>query len=185
MGKMRWNTKNKHHKNIKTGKQQHFWRLVEQIQLVSAIRKLIEVSASRASRLQIFVDTHTYTHTHAGKAPSWMRVVRPHSQWKLFVYRYTLTHTRTYYSIYTYATCLILCEKKWAHQTGFIVKNPDTKTKYNRLKNEADNTVRRWGECLCRKDKMAAQHFVYLCVRLCTCVCAWTADSQNRQDEKM
>lgn len=27
--------------------------------------------------------------------------------------------------------------------------------------------------------------FICACVRLCTCVCAWNADSQNRQDQKM
>lgn len=74
---------------------------------------------------------------------------------------------------------------KWAHQTGFCVKL-DTTTKYNRLKNNADkgNAARR-GECLFRKSKMAAQHYVYLaCFWLCVCACVGAAHYHQTLTQK-
>lgn len=74
---------------------------------------------------------------------------------------------------------------KWAQQTGFCVKL-DTTTKCNRLKNIADkgNAVRR-GECLFRKSKMAAQHYVYLaCFWLYVCACVGAAHYHQALTQK-
>lgn len=110
---------------------------------VSAIRKLIKVSASRASRLQMFVDTHTHIYTHERRKSAIMNEgsTRPHSQWQLFVYRYTFTHTQAYTHVLQYIHICYLfnsLQKEMGTSNWFQCKKPDTKTKYNRLKNVAD-----------------------------------------------